>query len=49
MISPVMATFRLTGRRVSAEMRAVPMVMPADGPSLGMEPDGTCMWMSCFW
>ena len=32
----------------SAEDRAVAMVMPADGPSLGMAPSGTWMWMSIF-
>ena len=39
-ISPVMATSRRTGRPVSAEISAVAMVMPADGPSLGMAPAG---------
>ena len=23
------------------------MVTPAEGPSLGMAPSGTCMWRSC--
>ena len=40
-ISPVIATSRLTGRLVSAEMSAVAMVIPAEGPSLGMAPAGT--------
>ena len=44
--SPVMATFRLTGRPLIIEMIAVVMVMPADGPSLGIAPAGTCMCMS---
>src|SRR5918994_7158727 len=42
-ISPVMATSLLTARFVSAEMSAVAMVIPADGPSLGIAPAGTCM------
>ena len=45
-ISPLMATFLLTGMSVRSEMMAVAMVMPADGPSLGVEPSGTWMWMS---
>ncbi len=40
-ISPVIATSRRTGVRVKAEIRAVAMVMPADGPSLGIAPAGT--------
>jgi 5-oxoprolinase (ATP-hydrolysing) len=42
-ISPVMATSRRTGRRVSADTSEVHMVIPADGPSLGMAPSG--IWM----
>ena len=45
-ISPVMATSRFTGTLIRAEMMLVPMVMPAEGPSLGMAPSGTCTWMS---
>ena len=41
--SPVIATSRLTGRFVNAEIRAVATVIPADGPSLGIAPAGT--WM----
>ena len=37
-ISPVMATSLRTGMPVSALTMAVAMVMPADGPSLGMAP-----------
>ncbi|KJU83314.1 conserved hypothetical protein, membrane [Candidatus Magnetobacterium bavaricum] len=44
--SPVMAMFLLTGMPVSADAIAVVIVIPADGPSLGMAPAGTCMWMS---
>ena len=40
-ISPVIARSCRTGILVSAETRAVAMVMPADGPSLGMAPSGT--------
>ncbi len=47
-ISPVMATFERTGTRTSAEAMAVAMVMPAEGPSLGVAPSGTWMWMSTF-
>ena len=35
-ISPVMATERLTGRPVKTEIIAVAIVMPADGPSAGI-------------
>ncbi len=40
MISPVIATSWRTGMRVSAETSAVAIVMPADGPSLGIAPFG---------
>ena len=39
-ISPVMATSLRTGMPVKALTMAVAMVMPADGPSLGMAPAG---------
>ena len=42
-ISPVIATSRLTGLLVNAEISAVAMVMPAEGPSFGIAPAGT--WM----
>ena len=45
-ISPVMATSLRTGLPVSKEVRAVNMVTPAEGPSLGMAPAGTWIWMS---
>src|ERR1039458_2858593 len=45
-ISPVMARLVRTLRSVSMESSAVAMVMPALGPSLGMAPAGTWMWMS---
>jgi len=35
-----------TGVQVSAEMSEVAMVTPAEGPSVGIPPDGTWMWMS---
>ena len=45
-ISPVIATSRRAGILVSAEIIAVASVMPADGPSFGMAPSGTCTCMS---
>ena len=47
-ISPVMATPRLAGFSVRSETSAVTMVTPAEGPSLGMAPEGTWMWMVRF-
>jgi hypothetical protein len=47
-ISPVMARSRYTGLLVSAETMEVHMEIPADGPSLGMAPSGTWMWISTF-
>ena len=49
-ISPVIAT-SLAHRDAcqSAETSAVAIVMPADGPSLGIAPSGTWTWMSTFW
>ena len=42
-----MATARRTGRFRKTEIIAVAMVMPADGPSLGIAPSGTCTCRSC--
>lgn len=42
-ISPVMARWARTLRWVNDEAMEVTMVIPADGPSLGMAPSGTCM------
>ena len=42
----VMATVRLTGTRNSADTTPVAIVIPADGPSLGIAPSGRCTWMS---
>ena len=42
--SPVMPTTERTGTSRSRLTRAVVMVTPADGPSLGMAPAGTCRW-----
>ena len=39
-ISPVMATSWRTGCPVSADAMAVAMVIPAEGPSLGIAPSG---------
>ena len=47
-ISPVMARSRRTGVFVSAEMTAMQIVMPADGPSFGTAPSGKWMWISLF-
>jgi|GEM_PF-5923184 len=41
-----MARSFLIGTLSSAETMAVHMVMPAEGPSLGMAPSGTWTWMS---
>src|SRR5207302_8047938 len=46
--SPVMAMSWPTGVLVRAEASAVAMVIPAEGPSLGIAPAGTWMWMSCL-
>jgi len=35
-----------TGVRVSALTIEVAIVIPADGPSFGMAPSGTCTWIS---
>ena len=45
-ISPVIATSPRTGRPESADASAVTIVTPADGPSFGIAPDGTCRWIS---
>ena len=45
-ISPVMATSRRTGMPVITETIAVAMATPAEGPSFGVAPSGTCTWMS---
>ena len=45
-ISPVIARSPRTGRPVSSDASAVTMVTPAEGPSFGMAPDGTCRWIS---
>ena len=42
--SPVMPTVDRTGRPVSRLTSAVVIVTPADGPSLGTAPAGTCTW-----
>lgn len=46
-ISPVMASRRMGWLRAS-ERRADVMVMPAEGPSLGVAPAGTWTWMKAF-
>ena len=47
-ISPVIAMSLRTGRPVSSEVTAVTMVTPAEGPSFGVPPCGTCTCMSLF-
>src|SRR5207248_1792119 len=47
-ISPVIAMSPRTGRPVSSDAIAAAMVTPADGPSFGIAPDGTCTWISAF-
>ena len=44
-ISPVIARFAFTLRWVRADANDVTMVIPADGPSLGIAPSGTWMWI----
>src|SRR6185437_11748071 len=48
LISPVIATSLRTGFPVSAETIEVIIATPAEGPSLGVAPSGTCTWMSRF-
>ena len=43
--SPVIATSHLTGAPSSADTSAVLIAIPADGPSLGVAPAGTCRWI----
>eukprot|EP00982_Pelagococcus_subviridis_P010173 30973-Pelagococcus_subviridis.AAC.16 len=40
--SPVIARFGLTGFPVANDTIAVIIVHPADGPSFGVDPAGTC-------
>src|SRR5450759_266791 len=47
-ISPVIARSLRTGMPVSALTIAVAIVIPADGPSLGIAPAGTWMWRVFF-
>jgi len=47
-ISPVMAVSQRTGMPLSTETIAVNMLMPADGPSLGIAPSGIWIWISFF-
>ena len=46
-ISPVMASFFAHFLPVNEDAREVSIVIPAEGPSFGMAPSGTCMWTSC--
>ena len=47
-ISPVIAIFERTLRCVKSEAIDVTIVTPADGPSLGIAPSGTWIWISYF-
>ena len=40
--SPVIARSERTGRPVASDASAVSIVTPADGPSFGIAPAGTC-------
>ncbi len=44
--SPVIPTSERTGRPVASDVRAVTIVMPAEGPSFGTAPAGTCRWIA---
>ena len=48
LISPVMAVSLRTVRPVRSETSAVNIATPALGPSFGVAPAGTWMWMSLF-
>ncbi len=48
MISPVIATSARTGIPLSTDTSAVVIATPALGPSFGVAPSGTWMWMSNF-
>ena len=43
-ISPVMARLAATGLLMALETSDVNRDVPADGPSLGVAPMGTCKW-----
>ncbi len=47
-ISPVMAMSCAMGSSHSADVTAVAMAIPADGPSFGTAPSGAWMWISFF-
>src|SRR5216683_697385 len=44
-ISPVIATSFRTGTPLARDASAVMIATPADGPSLGIAPAGTCTWI----
>ena len=48
LISPVIAVSLRTVRSVISETSAMNMATPALGPSFGIAPAGTWMWMSLF-
>src|SRR5260364_399457 len=45
-ISPVIAMSERTGMPVNMETSAVAIAIPAEGPSLGVAPSGTWIWIS---
>ena len=47
-ISPVIATSGRTGLLLKSDASAVNIATPAEGPSLGTAPAGTCTWTSFF-
>ena len=47
-ISPVIASDGFNGLCINNDASAIAMVRPADGPSFGIAPAGTWMWMSDF-
>mmetsp|Transcript_9743 Transcript_9743/g.25005 ORF Transcript_9743/g.25005 Transcript_9743/m.25005 type:complete len:271 (+) Transcript_9743:1069-1881(+) len=47
--SPVIARSGRTLRPSARESSAVIIVQPAEGPSLGVAPAGTCTWILLFW
>ena len=44
--APVIARSARVGLSCASESMAVTIVTPADGPSLGVAPSGTCTWMA---
>jgi ATP-dependent Lon protease len=47
-ISPVMPNLSFTFSSFNKDIIATTIVIPAEGPSLGIAPAGTCTWISYF-